>query len=335
MRNVIGRGVAKGLVGLAAALAVAAPAAAVDSSQNAALRYWRAWSVMSPELQEAVKSVPQEDLAVAGAKLPDGVRQRVASEGPGVVALLRRAAAMPECDFANETELGPGMLLPQLGPMRVSARLLAIDARMALDAGNADDAVESLVAGYRVSLHATEGNALIGSLVGAACFKAVDAVAGDALARNALNAAARARLREALAGFDPADPFRVHASFVEEGTAMVGWLRGLASGSGGAARVREALKPLGAEDAVVAALADADDAAMGSYIDLFAAFYRHMLAAWDAPDAATKLAELEGRVAEGAYGPITLAMAGAVTKAYEAHERGKAMVQAATRRVAP
>ncbi len=86
-----------------------------------------------------------------------------------IYALLEQAFKRPECNFNLKYENGAGVLLPHLSKMRTCARLLSAKALIESDAGKADKAFETILAGLRISNHLKNEPTLISQLVRIAC----------------------------------------------------------------------------------------------------------------------------------------------------------------------
>jgi hypothetical protein len=154
----------------AMSLAVAPPR--VPDRLNAALVYQRAWQVAGQfeELPPAwedweawLRGKPHPDASVS----PDDpeLRSFLTAQQP-VLDLLRRAAAMPDCAFDRNWGLpGPDLLLPELGKLRTSTRLLHLEARVRRADGQVAGALEDLRAILGLAAQCRSEPILISSLV--------------------------------------------------------------------------------------------------------------------------------------------------------------------------
>ncbi|MBX9737539.1 MAG: hypothetical protein K2X32_11490, partial [Phycisphaerales bacterium] len=143
---------------------------AMAESTNAVLGYWRAWSLTDATRREALSSVvpdslkekPQEKALLAAADLSD------------TTEMILRAAAKPDADWGVEYSQGVGALLPELGLVRFSTRLLRTAAASALHEPRPDvrHAGDCVVATIRLARHTAAQRLLISSLVAAAVVSA-------------------------------------------------------------------------------------------------------------------------------------------------------------------
>ncbi|MBL0927121.1 MAG: hypothetical protein IBJ11_05645 [Phycisphaerales bacterium] len=297
----------------AAAPSPAAPAGAATAaprpehpttlSDNAALWYWRAFAMTTPERRKQIDDLAEQRPESPECRL-DARAVEVLSQQQDTVGELIRGSARAGCDFGLDYDAGAAMLLPHLPPLRASIRLLGLDARRLLDAGDAAGATERLAAGYRMARHASNDRTLISSLVSLAMFRYTDGVVRYALDRKLLDARARAALREALAGFDAADPFALKRSILDEKEIFGNWMLRQV-GQPDAAAVFAALG--GGDKSPAAAmlkeLTRADDPGL-LRADLQSALraYDEAAAAIDAPDGEQRFADIERRVQAGEFG---------------------------------
>src|SRR5438045_2640049 len=165
------------------------PRQATGLGQNAALRYWQAFSQL-PKMEEG---------AAAGS---DAESAKLAESGANALLYLRRGAAIGPCDWGLHHEDGPYLLLPHLSKGRDLARLAALKARLDLAAGRqpeaVDTAADALVMGRHLSGDLT---AIVSYLVQLA----VERTEIEALAPHlaGLDAAALERLDKRLAALPP------------------------------------------------------------------------------------------------------------------------------------
>ena len=115
-----------------------ADAPAVDfppMSNNAALQYWQAFATLpaldleQEKLLDNRATVPLDDAAT---KLLDGAHASF--------MFMHRAARLRQCDWGLDYRDGVSMHLPHLGKARTLARLAALEARRAFEAGQHDRA---------------------------------------------------------------------------------------------------------------------------------------------------------------------------------------------------
>ncbi len=290
---------------LAAALlafAGATHALAVDSKDNAALGYWRAFALVTPEKAGTISAFDRDAIGNAEFAIDD----------PGVLAIIRddalinhiiRAAAKPECDFAIEYDQGIDALLPHLGPMRASAIMLVLRARLDLAEGDAAHAATCLEAALRTSEHLAQGNILIGSLVSLAITASAQPVIELGVAQGAFNAGERQRLAAVVERIDDEDPFGIVSGLRIEKGMVAQWAATRLSGPDAASILASLSGEV--EDEAVRRVARGD---LGAQIALYELFMDKGIDALQARDL-TALNGLRDAVRGGAFGDLTLVVA--------------------------
>jgi hypothetical protein len=91
------------------------------------------------EYPEACEPLPPEMLQAMQALVDDNSR---------TLELLREAAAMEQCRYPIEIRQGYDTLLPHLGSLRRAGRLLAVEARLHIERGEVDAALECIRTAY-------------------------------------------------------------------------------------------------------------------------------------------------------------------------------------------
>lgn len=273
----------------------------VGADQNAALRYWRAYSLMDDDLNRLVGEVSESLSAPSFNPTPE--LRKAVGESEGVIEQLIRGSALPACDFGVDRELGIEALLPHLQPMRYFGRLLLIDARLRLEAGDEAGAAERIGASFRMAEHAAQDGFVISSLVGVAMWNQSRLVTERSLDSGALGAESRAVIRRALDAYPAGDPFHAVAAQRAESEMILGWLRATIRETGGGEGLRAAL---GGQDTGFdfTALDALDETALQSHVDLMRAAYDQVVAAWGSPDPQGALNKVNEEVRAGAFGEL-------------------------------
>ncbi len=145
-------------------LVVAQPvdsAIAGDRGENAALKYWQAFATM-PKLSDA----EQNRLADYPAKPLDAHSREIVSQAEYALQMMRRGAALRNCDWGISYEDGVFLLLPQGSAARLLTSLARLRARMRFEAGQNAEAIEDLVAAMTLGRHVSQGGGFIMLLVG-------------------------------------------------------------------------------------------------------------------------------------------------------------------------
>ena len=270
--------------------------AAAVTQPNAALLYWRYWSMISDDAAERLRAAYSDDQRKDPAWAPDDEVASLAVELQDAVEGLLRAAAVERCDFGLEHELGLDMTLPHLGQVRSGARLLAIDARRLAAAGEHDAAAARVGAIFRSAAHIRSDHFAISSFVACALAQVAAGEAQHLIASGKLSGDARADLRAAAASLSGDDPFGFKESLRQDGQRWVSWI----------STVGYKLDP---DDADPDEDPNDEDAAVRVKVERALAewgvgAYDAAIAAWDDPDAVAKLASIEERAGSGEWGPV-------------------------------
>ncbi|PYK09197.1 MAG: hypothetical protein DME61_07335, partial [Verrucomicrobia bacterium] len=145
-------------------LVVAQPmdsARAADRGENAALKYWQAFATM-PKLSDA----EQNRLADYPAKPLDAHSRETVTQAEYALQMMRRGAALRNCDWGVSYEDGVFLLLPQGSAARLLTSLARLRAGLRFEAGQNAEAVEDLVAAITLGRHVSQGGGFIMLLVG-------------------------------------------------------------------------------------------------------------------------------------------------------------------------
>jgi hypothetical protein len=284
------------------ALAGASGANAVDSKDNAALGYWRAFSLITPERAEALSTIDRTtigraDFVIDDKALLDTLRDE------GLISRIIEAAAKPECDFAIDYERGIDALLPHLGPMRKSAILLTLRARLDLAAGDTAHAATCLVAALRSAEHIVDDELLISSLVSNSIVAVIQPVVEFGVSQGAFDAGQRQQMRAAVDRFSTDDPFGIMSSMRREKSMVAHWAATRLSGPD-AASILASLSGEDEDDAVRRVV----NGDLPGQIALYELFMSKATEALQARDIAA-LDGIRDAVREGAFGDLTLVIA--------------------------
>jgi len=167
---------ARGMRVEAAAMMQAAVPPAVADADNAAKLYEQAAAVMADDPAFRVSDSPPlvMDPDVSTDTVTDLLTRHAAT-----LDTIRRAADRENCLFAHDwTRPSVDMLLPEMQPLRLAGRFLALAARRAAAEGRIEEALADTVRIHKIGRHAATEPIIISQLVGSA----LDAVALDTLA---------------------------------------------------------------------------------------------------------------------------------------------------------
>ena len=302
------------LVSAPASLAQDTQPPSVVSNNNAALTYWRVWDALDPDLVAAATKVELDETYQPGRPVADALLKLQ----PDIRALMA-AANNPHCDWQIDYDAGFDALLPQLGKLRMTARLFREDSRRLAAAGDTDEAVQRVVAAFNLADQTTGDRIIISSLVGMAIAN-LGTIETDALiAAGDLTIDRRDQILAAMAVFDDQDPLGLTDAIAKERDMMVTWVKREFTGEG----ARDITTLLGgdAPDDLLADLADLAEENLIKAVDDAATAYDDMLAVWFDPDANEKLVDISLAVQNDEYGPIAKVIVPALTKLREASTR--------------
>ena len=113
-------------------------------------------------------------------KLPRAKVQEALAKYETALGQVALAARRQRCDWGYPVpSQGYNLILPPLGKYRDIARVLQLDARLHIAAGEHDEAIRTLQTGYAMARHLAEGPTVINALVGVAVAAAMDRAVVD------------------------------------------------------------------------------------------------------------------------------------------------------------
>jgi hypothetical protein len=294
--------------------------------QNAALLYFQAW-----------QSVPQ-------ATFERVVEQRekagVLEKHQALVEGLLRAAETEHCDWGIQYEQGLRAMVPHLGMMRKTARIVAADAERLLgaevvDAGAVARRCAALV---KMSNQVRGDRILIAPLVGIAMNKLAGIVIDPALDAGTMPLEAAQASLNAYRGLDAEDPFGVLAGVAGEREIFLGWIRthykGAQAGRAFAEEMKGFVDPAGVGPGVMERLGAMDEVEFHAELDKVTPYYEHAIKAWGEPDAPERLEALGEKVAKGEFGLAGPLMAPSFVTVHKSDKAGREEVARMTKRLA-
>ncbi len=150
-------------------IAVASFAAAEEwqapKNTNAALGYWRAFSLMKDLPTDEKTSALLANVLSGKAAWDEETLGKVVDENQAAISQMRRASRLPDCCFGLDYDEGASMLLPHLAKARALGKLNVLSARRAAAEGRTREAIDALVAGLRFAEHFQRDGTLITALV--------------------------------------------------------------------------------------------------------------------------------------------------------------------------
>lgn len=168
-------------------------------AQNAALRYWSAFS----ELQDATVPEPEskELKAVVEGNAPydDSKYKELIQKNELALEIMARGTALPSCDWGLDYELGGDLPVEYARKALVLGRLNVLYASHLFASGDRDRGVATLAAGLRFSRDVAKGGSLFATLVAKDLMVDHLRATDRAVQTQKLSAAQRSRLQQAVA----------------------------------------------------------------------------------------------------------------------------------------
>lgn len=270
---------------------------------NAALFFWKAWSIQPPTLLETVDGeFNGRDLAWT----PSSDVSRVLADAQPFILAVLHASELPQCDFGIEYSLGRDMDIGHLDKLRGTARILVSDTRRLQAEGQMDDAVRRVVALYNMSAlvrsdHLTQSSS---TSLGFA------RMASDELRRmcgaNVLNAEQRETLKKAADSLSGKDPFQFADAIRREGDVTYHYLTSRFTGPNAGPDLLATVTIGGEPEPVVTAISHMDGAALKAEAAQARDYYRQVADAWAADDAMAQLAALEEKIITSKFGSVAV-----------------------------
>lgn len=213
----------KGVLGVLVALSITASLSQVQAQEpreNAALRYWMAFSAMK-EPAEGLSGVTTAQLDLVASSLApwdESTLGKIVDDNSEALGIMQRASRLPSCDWGLEYELGPATPVAHLAKARALARLNGIQAARLLSQGQIERATDVWLASVMFSQHIAKDGTLISLLSARSAALSPSLRSLTALAPR-LNQRQRVRVDAVvrsipLAGFDWADAMQREAEIL-------------------------------------------------------------------------------------------------------------------------
>jgi len=276
-----------------------------EGRYNAALQYHASWMMLEHVLEYA-ELTPEELDAMDRGEIPEAFARLLEGEQEQIRDLIV-ATMLDVCDFGSNYEKGIGTLLPQLGTMRNTAKLLVNDARR-LRGTDPDGAAERLAAVIRLGEHAAQTSAVIGSLVGVAIVEMARTEAQKLLDAGEISREQALVIAEALGRVLTQDPFHAEEALRVEGESLPAWIRGTYRGKNAGRELAKLSGLLAMEDVdkgSVGKLQRMREEEVAKQADMMTLAYGEILKAWRAEDPVAEMNRIEERVVSGEYGPLS------------------------------
>lgn len=142
------------------------------AEDNAALRYWNAFALMSDQQLTDTQTKQLEAIANGTSPWDEATFGKLLNDNAGAVKALVRGTALPYCTWGVDYALAEEAPIPQVGRGRALARLNLLNAQRLATKGDSHTATDHLIAGLRFGRDLTAGLPLIGAVAGASAITA-------------------------------------------------------------------------------------------------------------------------------------------------------------------
>jgi hypothetical protein len=134
-------------------------------TRNAALRYWMAFAELQDPPADKGTADLLEKTASGDAAWDEAKLGPIVDKNEEAILAMQRASKLPECDWGLEYDRGPGAAIAYVPRARVLARLNTLYGMRLAANGKTEEAIDTWLAGIRLSQHLTRGGGLIFSLI--------------------------------------------------------------------------------------------------------------------------------------------------------------------------
>ncbi|MFG0246103.1 MAG: hypothetical protein ACF8MF_08665 [Phycisphaerales bacterium JB052] len=305
-------GLMAAIVGLAGSLAMGSGVSTV--SDNAALEYYRAWALMGDTPEELIETGKDE------IKLTPQAPGQLARLDDSILILIRASDA-GVADWGVDYEDGPNTLLPHLGSLRRSARVMAAAALQHGEHGAPDQAAECLAALHRMGVDSASGDHLISSLVGIAIGNLGVELTNQMIDEGMIDAAGARVVLQAIRGDGLSDRYRMRDAIVGEWRMIAEFLLSRAPEKGAGAWLLETVQ-IEPDDTHTQRIAEMDRSALMGEMGGWSMFFSDVLAAWDTNDRG-ELTSVVERLRGDSYGTLAYVIAPSVSRAIESSRQSE------------
>ncbi len=290
--------------------------------ENAALLYYRYW--MSGEA--TMTSAPNEEQNMEVDGRPSEVYIEILIAGQETIRGYLKASRIKHADWGVEYEEGFHALLPHLGKLRMTARVLTADALRLLDSGEVEPAAERIAALFRMGEQTSRDRVLISSLVGVAITAlAIDQVE-ELVASEKLTAEARDTILDALNMIDLDNPANVRGAVLGERDIFLRWATRNYTGPTAGADFVELMYPVVEGTAAeppqwTAIISEFNGDQLQADIKEAERYYDDILSIWDLPDAGDRIDQLALLIENGHYGVAGRMVLPSMSKIWDSAQR--------------
>jgi len=175
----------------------------VNLGDNAALRYWSAFAEMRDSAITDQQGKEMTAILGGTAAYDDSQFKDLVEKNRPALEIMARGAALPNCDWGLDYEMGPDTPVDYVSKAARLGRLNVLYAYRLLAAGDKDKAASELAAGVRFSQEVANGGTLIATLVASTLLIEHLRAMDFALDSGGLSAAQRSVLQKIVAQLGP------------------------------------------------------------------------------------------------------------------------------------
>ena len=134
----------------------------LNPDENAALKYWQAFSQLPKFTDAEVQKLGPESLTMP----LDAHARDILAKSEYALRMMHRGSAMPRCHWGISYEDGINVLLPHLQAARLLSSVAGLRARLRFADGQSAEAVDDVVAAIGLGRHVSGDGSLLAVLVG-------------------------------------------------------------------------------------------------------------------------------------------------------------------------
>jgi hypothetical protein len=250
----------------------------------------------------------------------------------GYIDGLIAAAGGQDCEWGVNVEAGWFCLLPHLGRLRHSARVIRFDAYRCIAEGSSAGAAERIAAIIRMSDQTRSDRILISSLVGTAICAVGLNLTDEMLKQGQVSPAAARTILAAIRSIKRDDLWGSVSALQGERYLSVEWVRAHYKGEHAGVLFMRDVRGMGAdEEPMDGFIYSMNEERLSADLDRFGKYFDAAAAALRSPDNVVRLSELGTEVWEGQYGLVARVMSPAMGRVARSINRTRRDLERTTR----
>jgi hypothetical protein len=306
------------------------PPAQIEGRSNAALDFYKVWDSI-PRSDRIAVSEAADSVKLDEPKKLDAKARQACDDYRAYIDGLLSASQTRDCDWGIRVEAGWMALLPHLGHLRHSARVLKMDACRCLDEKNAGAAAERVAAILRLANQTRSDQIMISSLVGIAITALANQITEQMIKDGQMTPPAARTIIAALKGIDRDDMFGIAESIQREKYFGVDWVRARFHGDHAGLQFMNEVSGMGvSQDFFNNFIYALDEQRLSADLDRFGRYFDAVAVAWTKPDHEVLLRELSMEVWEGQFGLVARLMAPSIEHVARSVDREQAQLARVT-----